>query len=199
MTKILAINGSYRSNGITSKAIKAMTEVLEAKGAKVEVVFLQNFPIEFCLNCRACTQESGSKPGKCVQLDNMQELIDKIEWADSYILAAPTNVGSVTAIFKRFMERLIVYTYWPWGMNTPKLRKANTPKKKALLISSCAAPTFIGRWLYGTHKQLKTTAQTIGAKRVGTLFIGLISHEPYPALPSHVQKKIKNLAEKLIV
>ena len=199
MTNILVINGSYRDDGITDKAIKAMIEVLEAEGANIEVVFLRKYPIEFCLNCRACTQEPGSKPGKCVQHDDMQELINKIEWADGYIFAAPTNFGSVTAIFKRFMERLIVYAYWPWGMNAPKYRKAeDAPKKKAVLISSCAAPSIMGRWLYGTHKQLKTTAKTIGAKNVGTLFIGLISNEPYPALPANVQKKIKNLAKKLV-
>ena len=93
----------------------------------------------------------------------MQELIDKIERADCYILAAPTNFGSVTAIFKRFMERLAVYAYWPWDINGPQYRKAQAPKKKALLVSSCAAPGILGRWIFGTDKQLKVTAKTIGA------------------------------------
>ncbi len=198
MTKILVINGSYRDDGVTDKAIKAMIEILESKGAEVKNTFLRKYPIEFCLNCRACTQEAGSKPGKCVQHDNMQELIDKIEWADSYIIAAPTNFGSVTAIFKRFMERLIVYAYWPWGVNAPKYRKANIPKKKAILISSCAAPSIMGRWLYGTHRQLKTTTKIIGAKSIGTLFIGLISNEAYPTLPNYIQIKINKLAKKLV-
>ena len=136
-------------------------------------------------------------PGICVQHDGMQALVDKIEHADGYIFAAPTNFGSVTALFKRFMERLIVYAFWPWGMHAPKFRKAKLPKKKAILVSSCAAPGFIGRWIYGTHKQLNATAQTVGAKVVGTLFTGLISDEPHANLPQRVQAKIQRLAANI--
>jgi multimeric flavodoxin WrbA len=127
----------------------------------------------------------------------MQALVDKIERADAYIFAAPTNFGSVTAVFKRFMERLIVYGYWPWGMHAPKFRKAAVPKKKAILVSSCAAPGFIGRWVYGTHKQLNATAQTVGAKAVGTLFTGLVADEPDAKLSARVQAQIQKLAAKI--
>jgi multimeric flavodoxin WrbA len=41
----------------------------------------------------------------------MQELLDKNEQEDDYILASAANFGSVYAIFKRFMERLIIYAY----------------------------------------------------------------------------------------
>jgi len=198
MSKILAINGSYRDDGITDQAVDALVQAARGRGAEVEVILLREYPIEFCLNCRECTQQPGEAPGKCVQHDGMQALVDKIEQADAYIFAAPTNFGSVTAIFKRFMERLVVYGYWPWGMHAPKFRKAKLPKKKAILVSSCAAPGFIGRWLYGTHKQLKTTAQTVGANAVGTLFTGLVSDEPHVALPRSVQAKIQKLAAKIL-
>jgi len=197
MSKILAINGSYRDDGITDQTVNALAQAIRDKGTEVEVILLREYPIEFCLNCRECTQQPGEAPGICVQHDGMQALVDKIEQADGYIFAAPTNFGSVTAIFKRFMERLIVYGYWPWGIHAPKFRKAKLPKKKAILVSSCAAPGFIGRWIYGTNKQLKVTAQTIGAKAVGTLFTGLISDEPHAKLPQRVQAKIQILAGKI--
>ena len=111
MTRILAINGSYRDEGITDQTVEALAQAIEAAGAEVEIILLREYPIEFCLNCRECTQQPGAKPGECVHNDGMQELIDKIERADGYILASPTNFGSVTAIFKRFMERLAVYAY----------------------------------------------------------------------------------------
>jgi NAD(P)H-dependent FMN reductase len=145
-----SVNGSYRDGGMTDQAVKALAQDIEASGIEVEIILLREYPIEFCLNCRACTQKPGSAPGECVHHDGMQELIDKIERADCYILAAPTYFGSVTANFKRFMERLVVYAYWPWDMNGPQYRKAQTPKKKALLVSSCAAPEILGRWLFGT-------------------------------------------------
>ncbi len=128
----------------------------------------------------------------------MQGLIDKIEWADGYILASPTNFGSTTALFKRFMERLIVYAFWPWDMSAPQYRKINAPKKKAILVSSCAAPWLLGRWFQVTRKQLKMTAKTIGADTVGTIFTGLIGKESHPKIKNRVQRKSRHLAKKLI-
>ena len=198
MLKILAINGSYREDGITDQTVEALAQSVVAAGAEVEIILLRDYPIEFCLNCRLCTQQPGAVPGECMHHDGMQELIEKIERADCYILASPTNFGSVTAIFKRFMERLAVYAYWPWGVNGPHYRKAHTPKKKALLVSSCAAPGIIGRWLFGTDKQLKLTAKTIGAESVGTLFTGMIAKDQHPKLPEGVRAKIKDLAGRLV-
>ncbi len=198
MSKILAINGSYRDDGITDQVVATMLSLLNATGTETEVISLRDYPIEFCHNCRQCTQAPGDKPGKCVLDDGMQELIDKIEQADGYILASPVNFGSVTAIFKRFMERLIVYAYWPWGVNTPKFRKQGVTNKKAVLVSSCAAPGILGRWIYGSHKQLKMTAQVIGAGTVGTIFTGLISKESHPGLPAQVETKARSLVEKLV-
>ena len=197
-TKILAVNGSYRDDGITDQAVKAAVQAVQALGAEVDVILLREHPIEFCLNCRECTQRPGNSPGECVHHDGMQELIDKIEQADGYIIASPTNFGSVTAVFKRFMERLVVYAYWPWSKSSPTFRKANGPKKKAVLISSCAAPGILGRWLFGTHTQLETTAQTIGADTVGTLFAGLIAKEPHPQISQRVKAKANALAARLV-
>lgn len=198
MNKILLINGSYRNNGITDQTVDAMADVLQSAGADVEVILLREYPIQFCLNCRECTQQPGESPGRCVQDDRMAALLDKIEQADAYVLASPTNFGSVTAIFKRFMERLIVYAYWPWEQNAPQFRKVNVKKKKAILISSCAAPGLMGRVLYSTHKQLKMTAKTLGAQTVGSLFTGLISKEPKPQLTEKIHNKIQKLAAKLL-
>ncbi len=108
------------------------------------------------------------------------------------------NFGSVTAIFKRFMERLVPYAYWPWDKDYPKFRKAHCASKRAVLISSCAAPGVLGRWLYGTHKQLKTTAQTIGADTVGTLFTGMVAKDTHQRIAPRVQERAKVLAAKLV-
>ncbi|WP_028585573.1 flavodoxin family protein [Desulfogranum mediterraneum] len=198
MTRILVINGSYRDRGITDQIITTMTEELESAGAEIQTILLRNYPIEFCCNCRECCQQPGELPGRCIRNDAMGELIKTIEQSDGFILASPTNFGTVTALFKRFLERLMVYGYWPWEMNAPKLRKANAAKKKALLVSSCAAPGFFGRWLYGTRKQLKTTAQMIGATPVGTLFTGLVGKEPDQQLSAKQEAKARSLVKKLL-
>jgi putative NADPH-quinone reductase len=175
-----------------------MIEVFDKAGAKTEHILLRNHRIEFCTNCRACTQLPGDTPGKCMLQDGMEEIIDKIEWADGYVLASPTNFGSATAIFKRFMERLVVYAFWSWNMNGPRYRKAKMPRKKAVLLSSCAAPGFLGRWVYCTRKELKMTATTIGADSVGMLFTGLIGKKPQPVLSGRMRTKIRKLAAKMV-
>jgi multimeric flavodoxin WrbA len=197
-SKILVINGSYRGGGITDQVSQVVVNVLKESGSEVETVLLREYAIEFCLNCRECTQHPGDMPGECVLADGMRDLVEKIEQADAYILAAPTNFGSVTAIFKRFMERLLVYAYWPWDKNYPRFRKANTARKKALLISSCAAPGFFGRWIYNSGGQLKTTAQMIGADSIGTLFTGRIGKDPDPHLPKGIETRARALVAKLI-
>jgi len=198
MIRILAINGSYRDDGITDQTVEALAQAIEAAGAEVEIILLRDYPIEFCLNCRACTQQPGEVPGECLLHDGMQGLIAKIERADGFILASPTNFGSVTAVFKRFLERLAVYAYWPWDKNGPQFRKAQAPKKKALLVSSCAAPGIIGRWVFGTDKQLKMTARTIGAEVAGSLFTGMIAKQQHPKLQDVVRSRIKVLAGRLV-
>ncbi len=199
MTKVLAVNGSYRDDGTTDKAVGLLIQNLLAAGAEVEYIHLRNYPIEFCLNCRECTQQAGEAPGKCVLDDGLNELVEKIEQADAYIFASPTNFGSVTALYKRFMERLVVYGYWPWGAKFPIFRKAKIEKKKkAILVSSSAAPSFIGRWFTGTIGQLKKSAGTVGAESVGVLFTGMVADKPDQDLTEKTESKIKLLAEKLV-
>lgn len=197
MKRLLAINGSYRPDGIMDQAIAAAAQAAEAAGGQVEVIALRDYPIGFCRNCRACTQLPGTAPGQCTQQDGMSALIERIEAADAYILASPTNFFSVTALFKRFMERLVVYAYWPWGRPGPQLRR--TPAgKRAILLASCAAPGLMGRFLYGTLKQLKTTAQTLGARPIGSIIVGRVAHHPHAELDSRSKARIRDLVEKLL-
>lgn len=196
--RILAINGSYRDQGITDQTVEIMLQVLHSAGADAEQVKLRDYPIEFCTNCRQCTQQPGESPGTCVQQDGMHALIEKIEQADGFILASPTNFGTVTALFKRFMERLIVYAWWPWGMKAPKPRKVGGVRKKALLVSSCAAPGLLGRLMYTTHRQLKDTARVIGADSVGGLFTGLVAGEPHAKLPPRTRRRAETLVRRLL-
>jgi multimeric flavodoxin WrbA len=196
--KVLAINGSYRNGGITDQAVTSVIEKLEALGSEVEHIKLREFPIGFCRNCRQCMRHPGDAPGTCVMHDNMAELVGKIEAADAYVLAAPTNFSSVTALFKRFAERLAVYGYWPWGKAAPAFRKARMPKKPAIIISSCAAPGLMGRLTYNTNRSLKIAADTIGAKVVGSIVTGLISQERAPGLPRRTRRRAEKLAPRLI-
>lgn len=92
MTRLLAVNGSYREHGAIDQALDVAVQSVSAAGAIIEVIHLRDFPIEFCRNCRHCTQVPGEAPGECVHQDGMRELIAKIEAADGYILASPDEL-----------------------------------------------------------------------------------------------------------
>ncbi|MBU1641991.1 flavodoxin family protein [bacterium] len=194
--QVLIINGSYRDEGFTDLMLGIMKERLEKAGITVETVLLREAPIEFCLNCRNCTQAEGSTPGECSTDDGMRALIGKLEVADGYIFASPTNYGTVTALFKRFLERMTVFVYWPWGTPAPAYRKKES--KAALCVSSCAAPSLLGRLEFNTLKVLKMAARNAGAKVVETLLIGLVSNEKEPDISTRDRKRIDRAVQKLI-
>jgi len=196
MTTLLAIAGSYRDQGVIDQSVDVAVQAARRAGVRVDVVQLRDFPIGFCRNCRECTQAPGEAPGHCVQQDRMQELIRKIEAADSLILASPTNFFSVTALFKRFMERLLVYTYWPWGMHAPRFRKKR--QKRALVIASAAAPAFMGRLFYSTTAQLKRAAKTMGARPLAQVFVGLASGTPQTQISERDKRRIERAVLKLV-
>lgn len=198
---ILIVNGSYRDDGITDRATEIIGGYLVSEGAHVKTIMLRDVDIDFCFNCRECMQKPGDAPEPCVQKDAMGQIVEKIEGADAFVLAAPTNLGSVTAIFKRFMERLSVYAYWPWGAPSPKFRKDEVPdiyRKKALIVTSSAAPGILARWFFGTTRQLKYTAKIIGADTIGILNTGLIAGSNHADLPDSTVRKIKKLIRKLL-
>lgn len=195
MTTLLAITGSYREGGITDQAVAIAVETARRAGADAEIVDLKNEPIEFCRNCRQCMQASGEAPGECVHDDAMAALVRKIEAADCLVLASPTNFYSVTALFKRFMERLAVYAYWPWGRHAPKLRKKAS--KKVLVITSGAAPALVGRMFFSSLRQLKAAAKTVGGKPVG-LFIGLAAATPTSGLSASDARRIERATARML-
>ena len=144
--KIVAITGSYRRGGMIDQAVAEAAGGAREAGAEVNVISLLDKHIEFCTNCRACTQTPGEKRGACVHADDMGAILDAIEAADGLIVGAPVNFYNVNALTRRFMERLVVYGYWPWTQGGPKFRLGET--RKAAVITSCAAPAFIGRDLF---------------------------------------------------
>ncbi len=196
--RVLIINGSYRKGGATDLLVDVVERTLKARGAEADVLTLRGEDIGFCTNCRACMQKPGEAPGECVLRDAMQDIVQRIEACDALVLASSTNAGSVTAIFRRLIERLVVYCCWPWGMPAPKYRKAAAPKKKAVLIATCGAPAILGRLVFSTQRQLAATAKLVGASVRGALFVGLQAQKPIAQLSPSEIRRAERLAEKLL-
>lgn len=175
--KVVAVLGTYRKGGTLDLAVEAILEGARARRAATSTIYLTDRHIEFCTNCRHCTQEPGPERGKCRQNDDLDAILSEIEAADAVVLASPVNCGNATAIFRCFLERLIGCTYWPWGQPSPKAR-SHVRTMKAALVASSAMPGFLIPIATGTKTALRTAARTLGAKPVASLWIGLSAGEP---------------------
>jgi len=123
-------------------------------------------------------------------------MLDMVDSADALVLAAPVNVGDVTAITRRFMERLTCYTHWPWDKSTPEQR-IKTLTKRALLVTSTAMPGVMARFFTRSMGSLKEIAKLVGAKPMGELYIGLAAQSSDQKLIDKEVKRAQILGRKL--
>ena len=196
ITKVVAVVGSYRKGGTVDSAVEAVLAGAREKGAETVTFYLTDKHVEFCTNCRECMQAPGEARGKCKQQDDMEPMLQAIEEADAVVLGSPVNFFNVTAIFRRFMERLVGFAYWPWGKPAPKARPAKAGKK-AVLVSSSAAPGLLIALATGAARALNSTAGALGAKTVGRLWIGLVGAKPHYELSPRERDKARRLGRRL--
>lgn len=194
--RIVAVVGSYRKDGTIDQTVEAIMAGARERGASTSTIYLRDQHVEFCTNCRTCTQTAGPERGKCIQQDDLEPMLAEIEAADAIVLASPVNYYNVTAIFRRFMERTLGTTWWPWNRPMPKPR-SHIHHQKAILVASAAMPAPMIPLFTGSCKALKITAQVFGAKPVGKLWIGLAGGDPHPKVSPKVLVKARKLGLKL--
>lgn len=195
--KIVAIVGSYRKGGTTDSAVEAILEGAREKGAETQTIYLVLQHLEFCNNCRRCTQEPGPERGKCPHQDDLESILEQTEAADSLVLASPVNHRNVTAVTRLFLERLTGNGYWPWGMPVPTYRRKRL-SRKAALVSSCAMPAgFMIPLFTGTAWALRKMAQLLGARTVAHLWIGKAALRPHTPLSLKDLEKARKIGWKL--
>ena len=195
--KVVAIVGSYRKGGVIDTAVQAVLEGAREKGAETQTIYLTDRHLEFCENCRRCTQAPGLQRGQCVQKDDLQSILDELDAADAIVLGSPVNYWNLTAIFRRFMERLLGCVYWPWGMSAPQPRNT-LPTRKAVLVASSAMPGFCIPLFTGAARALRVTARMLGAKPVGKLWIGLAAQKPQQALSARTLAHARRMGLRLV-
>jgi multimeric flavodoxin WrbA len=193
MTKqAVAIVGTYRKGRVIDSAVSEVLKGLEAEGVETTTVHLLDAHIEFCTNCRACTQEPGEQRGPCALKDDMAGILEKIDQADVVVLASPINFGTVTALMKRFVERLVCTAYWPWESQAYPKPRTKTKTRQAILVTSSACPGFIGRWLMPSSLSvLKQAAGSLSAKVYKTLYFGMVADAREDKLKDKEQDKAR--------
>ena len=104
---ILALNSSPRDNE-TSKTELVLQKFLEGAqraGAVAETLYLRDYKIEHCIGCYGCWLQT---PGRCVQKDDMSEvLFDRYLNADLVVVASPIYHATMNARMKLFVERTL--------------------------------------------------------------------------------------------
>jgi multimeric flavodoxin WrbA len=104
--KIVGVISSPHADGNGAALVREALRGAQEAGASVTEVFLRNYRIEYCSDCRICI-----KSGRCAVDDDFQELRDLLCEADGYILSSPTYGGAICARMKNLIDRLGQYAF----------------------------------------------------------------------------------------
>ncbi len=102
MKKVLIISASPRRNGNSDILCGRFAQGAEESGNTVEKVFLADKNIGYCKGCGVCNTTH-----KCVQKDDMKEILDKMVDADVIVLATPVYFYSMDGQMKTFIDRTV--------------------------------------------------------------------------------------------
>ncbi len=193
------IVGSYRRGGVIDTVVSTILDSAGESGATIDKIYLSDMHIEFCTNCRECVQPRGKERIPCVvhTTDDVNEIFDRVSVADTVVVGAPVNLGSANALTQRFAERCIGNYYYPWGAHYPVLRNKK-PCRKAILVTSSAAPAFMNRPAFGSGAltTLKTIAALLGADVAETIRVGGVSRRDF-LVPEKSLRQARDAATRL--
>ncbi len=124
--KVLAVNGSPRSNWNTATLLRKALEGAASEGAETEFIHLYDLDFKGCQSCFACKSIGGKGYGRCARKDDITPVLEKVKETDGIILGSPVYLGAVTGSMRSFLERLI-FPYLVYdGVSTLFPRKINT-------------------------------------------------------------------------
>ncbi len=173
-TQIIGVVGSYRRGQTMDTAVDAVLEGAASEGVETHKVHLLDLQIQFCTNCRSCMQqETDGRRSRCVQEDGLEDLLDRLDAAEGLVLGATVNTGSTIALYKRFVERLAPYSYWPWGDARAPAHRIERPDRHAVLVTSAATPGVLRKVLLPyASDALKRSARSLGAEVTRSVYLG---------------------------
>ncbi len=111
--KVVAFNGSPRSNGNTQILLEEVCKVLNAQGIETEIIQVGTRNIHGCIACGKC-RENGDN--RCIFSDDIvNECVEKIIEADGILLGSPVYFAGLSAQMKAFIDR-VGYVCRPNGL-----------------------------------------------------------------------------------
>ena len=106
MTKVLCIESSARTGGLTATLADECLAGAREAGAETEIVRLKDLKIE---RCRMCDEQGWGecrKAGRCVIADDFAGVFENLRAADGLILATPVYFADLSESMKALVDRL---------------------------------------------------------------------------------------------
>lgn len=99
---VLVISSSPRKNGNSDILCDEFIRGAEESGNRCEKIFLKDKKINYCMGCGVCNSTS-----KCVQKDDMADVLEKMVKADVIVLATPVYFYTMDAQMKTLIDRTV--------------------------------------------------------------------------------------------
>ena len=126
--KVIAINGSPRTNGNTVVALQTVINELEKEGIAVEIIHIGHRQICGCLACGKC---AASQNRRCVTDDMLNEVIPKVIDADGLLFGSPVYFTGINGTMKSFLDRLFYVSNTNGGFFRHKVGAAVTAVRRS--------------------------------------------------------------------
>lgn len=103
MTKnVLVLSGSFRKNGNSDLLCNQFIKGASESENNVEKIFINDYKINFCKGCGVCNNTH-----KCIQKDDMEEILDKMIKADVIVMATPIYFYTMNGQMKTLIDRTV--------------------------------------------------------------------------------------------
>lgn len=99
--KLFGISGSPKKGATDYVVQEALRYAQEKFDVETEYFPAMGKKLNFCIHCDYCIRE---KKG-CIHNDDMQEVYEKLKWADALIIGTPVYQGNVSGQVKVIMDR----------------------------------------------------------------------------------------------
>ena len=99
---VLVISASPRKSGNSDTLCDEFILGAQESGNHAEKIFLASKNIKYCIGCGVCNTTQ-----KCVQKDDMAEILDKMVEADVIVLATPVYFYTMDAQMKTLIDRTV--------------------------------------------------------------------------------------------
>ncbi len=100
--KVIAINGSPKTNGNTAHSLEQMADIFSQNGIEYEIIHLGRKPVFNCVDCGACQKLNGNC---ALKGDIHNEVCHKLAEADGLIFGSPVYYAGMSGGLKSFMDR----------------------------------------------------------------------------------------------